>query len=273
MKPHPVNKLKHVVRGFFLLLIVSCLPLDNPVYAQPNNLLPFFDNINNPVPVGFPRGQQLDITPPAPQLNSFDQAVLRTCGPFGSRVTPKQFQQLMSAYPNVFQRLQQVSGGELIPGRRTTAQFLEDLTNIWFKRRAFTHIFCGEIYNARDIGGLHFYGRYLELQTAGIGGRLPNNSSREQVIPGVIYTLGVQIKQGNRTIVDNIKGYDYLSSAEEILLSATAAFKAQGNTEGACVYNLRDRETGTSVPTIFVRQNNAIVTFYPDATPRGRRCK
>ncbi|WP_413198925.1 EndoU domain-containing protein, partial [Nostoc piscinale] len=70
-----------------------------------------------------------------------------------------------------------------------------------------------------------------------------------------------------------IKGYSYLSNAEEMLIDATRAFKLQGNQEGACIYNVRDSETGTTFPTVFVRKNKAIVTFYPDATPQGKKCR
>jgi hypothetical protein len=269
-------KLKRLFNKFALVVLASSLGLSTPVYAQSRQnatLQPFFDNVNNPVSVGFPAGQQLDITPPAPQLNSFDQAVVKTCSSIGSRVSPNQFKQLLSSYPSVLQKLQKVSGGELRPGRSKTSEFLQDLTNIWFKRRGFQHIFCGEIYNANDIGGLHFSGRYLQLQNQGIGGRLLNNFQREEVVPGVIYTMGVVIKQGNRTVTDTIKGYGYLSNAEEILLDATRAFKGQGNTEGACIYSTQDRETGKTFPSVFVRENNAIITFYPDATPKGKACK
>lgn len=258
------------------LLVITCfLGLQNYATAQsqPTTPLPFFDNVDNPVTVGFPRGQRLDITPKPPTLNDFDKSVLKTCGAIGTKVQPAQFKQLLLSYPNVLQKIQQASGGELRPGRRTQNQFLEDLTNIWFKRRGFEHIFCGEIYNTNDIGGLHFAGRYLQLQNAGIGGRLANNQRREEVVPGVIYTLGVIIKQGNRTVTDVIKGYGYLSNAEEMLIDATKAFKLQGNKEGACIYNVRDLETGKTFPTVFVRKDKAIVTFYPDATPQGATCR
>lgn len=277
MKRITVRKLHQLLVNPLTLLILACsLVWQNSVrgQSQPDaKLLPFFDNIDNPVPVGFPKGQQLDITPPPPQLNRFDETVLKMCGPVGTKVSPNQFKQLLAYYPDILQKLQQVTNGELRPGRKQKAQFIEDLTNIWFKRRGFEHIFCGEIYNANDIGGLHFYGRYLQLQNEGIGGRLPNNQAKEEVVPGVIYTMGVVIKQPNRTVTDVIKGYGYLSNAEEMLLDTTKIFKLQGNTEGACIYNLRDRDTGKSFPTVFVREQKAIITFYPDATPQGAKCK
>lgn len=267
---------KHLLKFLTVLLFVSTFSLSNPIRAQSQQstkLLPFFDNVNNPVPVGFPPAQKLDISPPAPKLNSFDLAVLKTCGVIGTRVQPERFKQLLSGYPDVVKKLQQVTGGELRVGRRQKSEFIEDLTNIWFRRKGFEHIFCGEIYNQNDIGGLHFYGRYLQLQQQGIGGRLPNNTQRQEVIPGIIYTMGVVIKQNNRTITDTIKGYGYLSNALEILLDVTQIYKLQGNTEGACISRVRDRGTGKTFSAVFVRREQAIVTFYPDATPKGRKCQ
>ncbi|MBD2724912.1 EndoU domain-containing protein [Nostoc sp. FACHB-892] len=270
------NRSKQMVNMLAFLVLVSPFSWQNSVKAQPQpntQLLPFFDNVDNPVTVRFPAGQKVDITPSPPLLNPFDKAVLNLCGPIGTRVSSNNFKQLLSYYPDVLQKLQQVSGGELRPGRKNKAQFLEDLTNIWFQRRGFEHIFCSEIYNANDIGGLHFHGRYLQLQNEGIGGRLPNNQGREEVVPGVIYTMGVVIKQKNRTVTDVIKGYGYLSNAEEMLLDATRIYKLQGNNDGACIYNVRDQETGKSFPTVFVTKEKAIITYYPDATPQGARCK
>ena len=161
----------------------------------------------------------------------------------------------------------------MLPGRTIKSEFLQDLTNIWFKNKGFEHIFCGEIYNENDIGGLHFYGRYLQLQEHKIGGRLPVNPGRQEVIPGVIYTMGVVIKQPNRIVRDVIKGYGYLTNAEELLVDVTKVYKQQKNTEGACIYQQLDKETGKIFPTVFVRKNRGIITFYPDATPKGRKCK
>ncbi len=275
MKLNIASNLKRIFSGLTTLVLISSIGLDNPVNAQQKDieLLPFFDNQNNPVRVNYPSGAKLDITPPAPQLNSFDRAVLKTCGPIGTKVEPNQFKKLLSNYPQVLINIQKATKGELRLGRTSSNKFLEDLTDIWFKNKGFEHIFCGEIYNENDIGGLHFYGRYLQLQNEKIGGRLPVNPGRQEVIPGVIYTMGVVIKQGDRTIRDEIKGYGYLSNAEELLLDVTKVYKQQKNTEGACIYQQLDKETGTSFPTVFVRKNKGIITFYPDATPRGKRCK
>ncbi|NJK53976.1 MAG: EndoU domain-containing protein [Leptolyngbyaceae cyanobacterium SU_3_3] len=165
-----------------------------------SSLLPFFDQTNNPVSVGVPRNQAVDISPVPPSLNAFDQKVLETCGAFGSKVSTVSLRRLFSESPQVVQQIKQTVGGELFAGRRSDQQFRDDLVTIWSDRNGFEHIFCGEIRSSQQIGGLHFAGRYLQLQNQGIAGRLPNNSRSEEVQEGEIYTLGVEVKQGNRVI-------------------------------------------------------------------------
>lgn len=242
---------------------------------RPNNqtLLPFFDQANNPEVHRFPAGRPADITPPPPSLTAFDQAVLQACGPIGSKVTANTFKQLMANHPEILRQIQAAVGGELLPGRNTQAEFLDDLTAAWSDRGGFEHIFCGELEGPEKIGGLHFVGRYLQLQNEKMGGRLGNNLNREEVEPGVIYTLGVVIKRGNQTWTDTIKGYPLITDAQEMLLDGTKAFKAQGSAQGACLYRVQDQPTGQSYQAVFVKDRNAIVTFYPDATPSGRACR
>ena len=124
---------KNLLKLLMILLLFLPFGLSNPVKAQSQQntkLLPFFDNVDNPVPVGFPPAQKLDISPPAPKLNSFDLAILKTSGPIGTRVQPNQFKQLLSQYPDVVEKLQQVTGGQLRPGRRSKSDFISDLTDI-----------------------------------------------------------------------------------------------------------------------------------------------
>nr|WP_290227385.1 EndoU domain-containing protein [Trichocoleus desertorum] len=244
-----------------------------PATPSSTTLLPFFDQANNLEVHRFPAGRPVDITPPTPSLTAFDLAVLQTCGPIGSTVNASDFKQLMANHPEVLRQIQSAVGGELLPGRKTQAEFLADLTAAWSDRGGFEHIFCGELEGPQKIGGLHFVGRYLQLQNEKMGGRLANNLNREEVEPGVLYTLGVVIKRGNQTWTDTLKGYPLITNAQEMLLDATKALKAQGNAQGACLYPVRDQPTGKSYQAVFVKDRNAIVTFYPDATPSGKPCR
>jgi hypothetical protein len=64
-----------------------------------------------------------------------------------------------------------------------------------------------------------------------------------------------------------------------MLLDATKAFKAQGNARGACILPVLDDDTGKSYKAVFVKGSaegkarDAIVTFFPDATPSGKACR
>jgi hypothetical protein len=250
--------------------------LDEPGLDTTNRskLLPFFDNTRTPQRVKFPENRSVDVTPLPPPLDDFDKAVLRACGPIGSASGVAQLQELFREFPGVVAEIKNAVGGELIGGRRSNQQFSEDLIGIWTANRGFEHIFCGQIKGRTEIGGLHFAGRYLELQDTQRGGRLDNNTGNEEVVEGSIYTMGVVIVDGSGNILatDTVKGYGYPSSAKNIFIDATRAFK-NNSRGGACLLPVKDPETGETFRAVFVKSNRGIITFYPDATPSGRACR
>ncbi|MBD2515849.1 EndoU domain-containing protein [Nostoc sp. FACHB-973] len=235
--------------------------------SLPAGSVPFFDNINNPVS-GLAYGSPGDVTPPAPTLNSFDIAVTDLCGQPGTVVSPSNFQLMMTNNPTVLANIKQYVGGYLVAGRTSDTQFLADLTNVWFNADGFDHVFCGEPVAGGAIGGLHFVGRYLELQEKGLAGRLNNNASNEEVIPNAVYTIGAVVKVGNSTSQSSIKGFGYTLSAEEILSVAALAYKNNPNTSSTntvCHWTVTDE--GNTFKAVFVRRDGGVRTFYPDATP------
>ncbi len=58
-------------------------------------------------------------------------------------------------------------------------------------------------------------------------------------------------------------GYAYNLHADDILISATKAFKELGR-DGMFLYKMED----DNYQSVFVRKNDAILTFYPDLTPK-----
>jgi Bacterial EndoU nuclease len=171
----------------------------------------------------------------------------------------------------VFDRIKVAVGGEIFHGRTTDSEFIADLIEIWFKRHGFDHIFCGNIHNGQ-LKGMHYVGRYLQLQEQGLAGKLPNNQHQEETIVGAVYTLGVVLKYDNRLIIDRRNGYALVTDAAELLIAATLAFKAKVRPRNTCNFDIFDVDSGHTYTAVIVKEDNAIVTFYPDANPPDSRC-
>ncbi|PSB50330.1 EndoU domain-containing protein, partial [Chamaesiphon polymorphus] len=221
---------------------------------------------DNPEVHHVPQGIAVDITPPPPQLSPFDRDILQVCGILGSHPAADDFKALLKAYPEVLQRIQQAVDGEIFAGRNSKTEFLEDLTQIWFKRDGFEHIFCGSI-EREQLKGMHYVGRYLQLQEQGLAGKMPNNQHQEETIDGVVYTIGVLVKYGDRLLADRRNGYALVTDAAELLIAATQAFKKKARPRSTYTVAVVDVDSGHTYPAVFVKEDNAIVTFYPDATP------
>lgn len=232
--------------------------------------LAFFDAIDNPVAIGF--GGTLDITPPPPVLDAFDRAVNATCGAVGKVVAEDEFKVVMQGHGEVLERIRAFTGGRVFgdrPAAQSTAEYLDQLTEAWFRVKAFDHIFCGEPGSGRNtIGGLHFHGRYLQLQETGEACRMPNHRQNEAV-PGVLYTFGVLMRTPRGGMARHArKGYGLTLGAEDLFKVVTRAF-ADNPTDrpdsAACMLGVRD--DGKAFTAVFVRRAAGIRTFYPDATP------
>ena len=240
-------------------------------HLRKRNLPPFFDNINNPEFHHFPQGVAVDSTPPQPNLSPFDSDLLSVCGILGHRPHADDFKALLRAYPKILRRIQAAVDGGIFPGRSTKSEFLEDLITIWFKQHGFEHIFCGSIHRGQ-LKGLHYAGRYLQLQQQGLAGKLPDNQHQQEMIEGAVYTIGVLLKYATRIIIDRRTGYALVSDAVELLIAATQAFKLKDRPNTVCTFPVIDVDSGHNYPAVFVKQDNAIVTFYPDATPIDPQC-
>jgi len=239
----------------------------NPAGKKSSACLKFFDNDTNPIKTG--NGFK-DITPLAPPLDKFDQDVLHFCGAPGKATSAEGFKSLMKANPDVLKNLFAFTGGKVFQQKSKNTNintYLDDLANAWYLLHAFDHIFCGEK-SGRSIGGLHFHGRYQQLESNKQLCRM-NNFKSNEVIEGSVYSMGVEMKLADGDIIrHSIKGYGLTLSASDILLSATKAFSenhTSSNKSEHCILTLKD--ANVSYAMVFVRRNNGIRTYYPDATP------
>lgn len=243
------------------------------VNPQPTNganrdCLPFFDNAANPVRL---KSGVADITPPAPPIDAFGQAINNLCGAVGSHVNPNAFKQLLRNQPQVLTNLKAFTNDKVFanrPARANTEDYLNDLTEAWFAVKAFDHVFCGEPEANGPIGGMHYFGRYIQLQQTGEACRMDNYRQNE-VVPGVLYSMGVIMRFGNNTARSSIKGYGLTLSAEDLLKVATKAFAENPTTSRdkttACLAPVKD--DGKQFTVVFARRSSGIRTIYPDATP------
>lgn len=241
----------------------------NPGGQGDQACLPFFDQLANPIKVK--NNPSADITPPAPPIDAFGEAVNQVCGPSGKVTGRTEFVKLMKAHPDVLADLMRFTGGKVFgnqPPSQDQDVYLQDLVKAWYDVHAFDHIFCGETEVDKKIGGLHYQGRYQQLQKTGEACRLPNHAANE-VVPGSVYSMGVKMKRVNgQWISHEIKGYGLTFSAADILKAATRAFAENPTSSSdslACLQRIDDG--GVNYSTVFVRRKQGIRTFYPDATP------
>jgi hypothetical protein len=208
-------------------------------------------------------------------LNAFDKAVDEVCGKPGKVVSANEFRDLLHTNPDVLKRIQNFTAGKVFadrPAATSTDAYLNELTEAWFNVQAFNHIFCGEPKANGPVDGLHFIGRYVQLQQSGEACRMDNYRQNE-VVPGVLYSMGMIVHLPNGgTARSSIKGYGLTLSAEDILKSATKAFSenpTSSQSSTACL--LPTTDDGKSFTSVFVRRYNGIRTIYPDATPDTRK--
>ncbi len=249
-----------------------------PKPVKPGELQPFFDSVETGELLSFPRGIEVDAMPKPPTVTAFDQQVLNTCGAFGSGVSVDQVRSLFEKNPDIVAQIKKAVEESVVPlpgmpiRRQLKEVFFEDLVEMWTGQRGFEHIFCGQV-KGNQISGLHFAARYYELQRKGVMGRLPFNQRQEEVIAGLVYTVGIQAKVNGRVLNDRKGGYSYVSSALEILIDGTRAYTQfkinSGQNNSVCLYNAEDIETLQKFKAVFVKNDRGIVTMYPDATPNA----
>lgn len=232
---------------------------------------PFFDDQDQRVRVDFPKNTLQDISPLPPSLSPFGARVLETCGEFGQTVPREAFQSLLAdvSADELLDRMRNEVGCNAFADCSRDA-IVDALTDIWFKAEGFEHIFCGKPGPER-LDGLHFHGRYLQMQENGWGGPLAVDRGREEIVPGVIYSLGTQHAWNGRVVDTPIKGYGYTLSATDLIVHGTRAYLQVGPavTKTACIYTVPASEEAPSFQAVYVGLDGGVLTFYPDATLSG----
>ena len=225
-------------------------------------LLPFFDDAT---------AARADPSPPPPPLDALDRGVLEVCGPWGSRPSARDFRAMLDrpeVEPEVaklYDGLDRAVRGGKVPLRR----FKDELTDVWFDASGFEHVFCGEP-RADQLGGMHYRGRYLDLQQQGIAGLMSGAECRATEIEPPVYTVGVRYRlPGGGTLRTACpKGYAYDLGAADLLLVATQAYRELRRRRGAemCLEEIAVSIDRPYLAVVVVR-GDAIRTFYPDLSP------
>ena len=238
-----------------------------PAQPKPDDrasvFLPFFDEDDRPN----------DPTPRPPRLGPFDRAVLKVCGSWGARPSEAEFRAMLDepAQAAEVERIHQALGGSVLGPPRGPERFKDELARAWFAEDGFRHVFCGEP-AGNTIGGLHFRGRYLQMQQEGWGGLATfffNDTATTE-----IYTVGVSFRgpRGQRRTAC-FKGYALNLDAADMMIEATKALKLllpRSSGKTMCLHRVA-KPGDPAYHVVFVIKSGAVRTFYPDASPRCDR--
>jgi Bacterial EndoU nuclease len=246
-------------------------------FAQSAFARNFFDNTNNPVAVAFPTSGSADVTPPMPSMSNFDLSLVAIC--------PDSIDPEPSGQRTLLTNLVNSSASSAEKSQLSTAAGgsanLTKLYDAWFARGAFHHVFCGEPKvsgSTVGIDGLHWRGRYVDLQLAGLATLSEQQLSlkNSEVIAGQVYSFPTEGQcrrsaSGSREFCSSkLKGYGYGQNGATMLAMGYQAYKKLAPTSSTykvCYFSQVINTAGDKIYFLTVGNNQGIVTFYPDATP------
>ncbi len=199
-----------------------------------------------------------DMTPRAPELNALDRQILALCGPLGSQASRHDFAALLTRDGEIRNKLKAVLPADNV---------VEAAAELWFARRGFEHVFCGQI-KGSSLAGMHWIGRYAELQSKDLAGRLPKNK-KESLLKDRVYTVGVQAATDQGVVEDPEKGYAYGYDAATLLVEGTRAASAYPRAKG-CLVTTRSGQG--EIQQLLVLDHGALVTLYPVTKSKEQAC-
>lgn len=220
----------------------------------------------------------VDITPQPPKLDALDEKVLNLCGEFGSRPAREDFIRLVEQAQREVRLLERIYADlELQKAGIEPAAFRQKFIDIWTKREGFQHIFCGEL-SRKGLGGLHYVGRYYQLERQGKIGLAVDKLERcvPEVEEGLVYTVPVKYKKRDgQTETDCRTGYGYELNAYRMFLQGTRAYLSSqeyvaDKSRYVCRYTVNSA-SGAKYWTALVIQEGAIRTFF--TIKRNQRTK
>jgi len=230
---------------------------------------PFFDTRSNPVYVDYPRKVRQDITPEPPPIDSWEENLLALCGYPGDYPEPGPFRALIESEPRLLKDLAQALGCKDNGDNPACGHdaVLDRITDLWFLADGFRRVFCGE-FTPERMDGPHYRGAFFQLQRRNWGGLMAPYRGREEIVPGLIYSIGVEHEwRGQRVKTIAAPGYFYSLNARQLLIHGTRAITLLGpsSTKQACRYTLQDTETQKLFYSVIIGKDEGIKTFYPTA--------
>ncbi|WP_414931493.1 EndoU domain-containing protein [Vibrio europaeus] len=202
------------------------------------------------------------------EANSIDEDVLKMCGEFGKQVSRKELKTLFETHPNLTKSLLSIN----------QSLDLEKLIDIWYTKRGFTHIFCGEIKkkNGRySLGGLHYAPRYQQLfemkkiSMCQPGMTACTTKDNEVVEDQGIYSIPVSFKTPDGREFKAVNGYNIKMNADEILYEATRGF-FKLNGEIGCFLDIPETGGYPAHTSVIVSTNGKGITTFYSVGPIGR---
>ncbi|CAK0746074.1 hypothetical protein CCP3SC5AM1_1330003 [Gammaproteobacteria bacterium] len=231
---------------------------------------PFFDQHDNLVYVDYPRKIRQDITPPPPPVNPLEERLLALCGYPGDYPEPGAFRSLIDSSP---QLLTDLSAALFCHNNQADCEremILDRLTDLWFLADGFRRVFCGEP-NSKRMDGPHYRAAYLQLQRRGWGGLMAPHKGREEIIPRLIYSIGIEHEwHGQRVQTPVSPGYFYTLDGASLLIHGTRGITLLGapDTKQACRYTFKVANESKNTNKILfnsvvIGKDGGLKTFYP----------
>ena len=191
------------------------------------------------------------------------------CGDWGSRTKIEDFRYMLDnvEYKEYIDKIYAELDHQVFTPNADLETFKRELARLWFKKRGFTHIMCGEP-KKRKLGECIFLDVIYKLRK--IIGLVDIIILKMRLV--IEFTqLVLYLKILITGLLLKVKGYD-LSHSDDLIIYATKAYKGLSQsinltTNKFCLYN------HDGITYVLVASKDAIVTFFADLTPNCKAGK